>query len=298
MSSTDQKQHPKEAHPLQPPFPKQTQDFPGIEAKMVPKPDYGEKSYKGLNRLKDQVAIVTGGDSGIGRAVCLAFAREGAHIVCSYYNEQEDAEETKKVVEESGRECLLIPGDICEEDVCKKIIDDTMKRFGKLDILVNNAAFQGKDTQDITKLDHERVLRTFKTNIVSMFSFARFAVPHMKPGSCFINTASIQAYNPSHGILDYATTKAAIVAFTKGLAQQLIEKGIRVNAVAPGPVWTPLIVQSFDQDHVSEFGQNSPMGRPAQPSELASSYVFLACEEARYVNGEVLGVTGGKGFLG
>lgn len=266
---------------------------------MSPRPDFGENSYIGYNRFKDQVVVVTGGDSGIGRAVCLAFAREGADIVCSYLCEHEDAKETKRVVEDSGRKCLLVPGDIQKEDQCKKIIDDTINTFGRLDVLINNAAYQGKDTKgDCTKLDHKRVVRTFKTNIVSMFDLVRFALPHMKPGSSIINTTSIQAYNPSHGILDYASTKSAIAGFTKGLAQQLIEKGIRVNGVAPGPVWTPLIVQSFDKEKVSQFGKNSPMGRPAMPAELAPPYVFLASPEARYVNGEILGVTGGKGYLG
>jgi len=285
--------HPQQANE-KPPFPKQQQDAPGIEAKMDPRPDYGVETYKGFGRLKDRVAVVTGGDSGIGRAVCLAFAREGADIVVSYLNEDVDAKETKKVVEESGRKCMLIPGDISSDAQCKKIIDEAVKAFGKIDILVNNAAFQGKCTEDISQLDHERVVKTFTTNIIAMFDLCRYAIPHMKPGSTVINVGSIQAYNPSHGILDYACTKGAIVAFTKGLAQQFIDKGVRVNCVAPGPVWTPLIVQSFDAEKVSTFGQNYPMGRPAMPAELAGSFVFLASDESRYVNGEILGVTGGK----
>jgi NAD(P)-dependent dehydrogenase (short-subunit alcohol dehydrogenase family) len=289
-----QKEHPKLAHE-QPPFPAETQDYPGIEAYMKPRPDYGEQTYKGYGRLKDRVAIVTGGDSGIGRAVCLAFAREGAHVVCSYLNEEEiDAQETKRVVEAAGRKCVLMPGDIASDAQCKRIVDEAVSNFGKIDILVNNAAYQGKAKFNVEELDHDRVVRTFMVNIVPMFDLVRYALPHMKPGSSIINVGSIQAYNPSHYILDYATTKGAIVTFTKGLAQQLIERGIRVNCVAPGPVWTPIIVQCFPPEKVKDFGKNSPMGRPAMPSELAPPFVFLASDESMYVNGEVLGVTGGK----
>jgi len=244
--------------------------------------------------LKDQVAIVTGGDSGIGRAVCLAFAREGADIAVSYWNEHEDAEETKRVVEAAGRKCLLLPGDIREDSVCKQIIEDTVAKLGKINILVNNAAFQGKAVDKFEDIDHARVVQTFHTNIIAMFDLVRYALPHIKEGGSIINTASIQAYQPSYEIIDYATTKGAIVAFSKGLAQNLIERGIRVNVVAPGPVWTPLIVQSFDAEKVSKFGEQCPMKRPAQPAELATSFVFLASDESRFVNGEVLGVTGGK----
>jgi NAD(P)-dependent dehydrogenase (short-subunit alcohol dehydrogenase family) len=261
---------------------------------MNPEPDYGLTSYKGLGRLKDRVALITGGDSGIGRAVCLAFAREGADVAFAYLNEDPDAEVTRRIVEDSGHQVLSLKGDLTDESVCRRIIEDTVKRFGRIDVLVNNAAFQGKAVEKFEELTAERIERTFRTNIIAMFHLVRYALPHMKSGASIINTASIQAYNPSPGILDYATTKGAIVAFTKGLAQELIERGIRVNSVAPGPVWTPLIPQSFDAEKVKKFGQQSPMGRAAQPVELAPSYVFLASDESRYVNGEILGVTGGQ----
>jgi NAD(P)-dependent dehydrogenase (short-subunit alcohol dehydrogenase family) len=239
------------------------------------------------------VALVTGGDSGIGRAVCLAFAREGADLAVSFLNESDDANHVKRFVEDAGRQALLLPGDLALEAHCRKVVEDTVKRFGRIDILVNNAAFQGPAVEKFEDLDAERVERTFRTNILAMFHLVRYALPHMKAGATIINTASIQAYQPSAGILDYATTKGAIVAFTKGLAQDLIKRGIRVNAVAPGPVWTPLITQSFSGDKVKEFGAKSAMGRPAQPAELAPSFVFLASDESRFVNAEVLGVTGG-----
>ncbi|CAF0829794.1 unnamed protein product [Didymodactylos carnosus] len=285
---------PKKAGP-QPSFPKQDQESPGLESKMDPKPDYGEASYKGSAKLTDKVAVITGGDSGIGRAVALAYAREGAHCVISYLNEDTDAQETQAAVEKEGRKCLLIPGDISQESQCKKIIDTAVKEFGHIDILVNNAAFQGKSVDDISKLDRERVEYTFRTNIISMFDLVRLAVPHMKKGSAIINVGSIQAYDPSAEILDYATTKAAIVGFTKGLASQLMEKGIRVNCVAPGPVWTPLVIASFPKTKNAEFGKNYPIKRPAQPRELAPAFVFLASGEcSSYISGEVLGVTGGE----
>lgn len=288
--------NPKDPH-VKPPFPEQQQDFPGIEGKMDPKPDFGEKSYKGLGRLQGRVALITGGDSGIGRAVALAFAREGADIAISYLNEHEDAAETKRVVEESKKQCILLPGDIQSDDHCKSVVQKTVEKYGKIDILVNNAAFQRKAVKDFLDMDHEGVVRSFQTNIIAMFSFVRHALPHMKEGGSVINVGSIQAYKPSDNILDYASTKGAIVAFSKGLAQQLIKKGIRVNVVAPGPVWTPLIVSSFPPERVKEFGKENPIERPAQPSELAPAFVFLACDESRFVNAEVLGVTGG-GLLG
>ncbi len=278
----------------QPPFPQQSQPHPGHEGRMSPEPDYGEQSYKGLGRLTDRVALVTGGDSGIGRAVCLAFAREGADVAVSFLNEGEDAKHVQRVVEDAGRKALLLPGDLSVEAHCREVVEDTVKRFGRIDILVNNAAFQGKAVERFEDLDPARLDLTFRTNILAMFHLVRYALPHMKKGSTIINTSSIQAYDPSPAILDYAVTKAAIVNFTKGLAQQLIERGIRVNSVAPGPVWTPLIPQSFDAETTSKFGKDSPMGRPAQPAELAPSYVFLASDESRYVNAEVLGVTGGR----
>jgi NAD(P)-dependent dehydrogenase (short-subunit alcohol dehydrogenase family) len=277
-----------------PPFPRQQQATPGEEASMRPRPDYGEASYVGLGRMAGKIALVTGGDSGIGRAVALAFAREGADVTVAYLNEERDAQESKRVIEASGRRALLRPGDIAEDAHCARLVADTVAAFGRIDVLVNNAAFQGPAVERFEQLDAQRIARTLSVNLAGLFHLTRHALPHMKPGSSIINVASIQAYKPKASILDYATTKGGIVTFTKGLAQELIERGIRVNCVAPGPVWTPLVVQSFDEKKVSEFGKDSPMQRPAQPVELAPAFVFLACDESRYVNGEVLGVTGGK----
>lgn len=278
-----------------PPYPSQSQPTPGLESKMDPKPDFGYTSYNGSGKLQDKVAIITGGDSGIGRAVALAFAREGASIVISYLNETEDAEEIQRIIQKEGHECLLIPGDISEEKQCEKIINETVKKFGRIDILVNNAAHQGRRLREsVEGMHHDRVLYTFKTNIIAMFDLTRLAIPHMPRGSAIINTASVQAYQPSPEILDYAVTKAAIVGFTKGLSKKLLEKGIRVNAVAPGPIWTPLIVQSYSPEEVVTHGANTPMKRAGQPRELAPAYVYLACnEDSSYVSGEILGVTGG-----
>jgi NAD(P)-dependent dehydrogenase (short-subunit alcohol dehydrogenase family) len=277
-----------------PPFKDEPQPEPGLEAEMRDKPDYGETSYRGHGRLEGKVALITGADSGIGRAVALAFAREGADVAIAYLNEHEDAQETKRVVEEAGRKALLLPGDIAEDSVCKRLVDETVKAFGRIDVLVNNAADQGKAVESLEELTADRVERTFKVNIVAMFNLSRYAVSHMKEGGSIINVSSIQAYKPRPEILDYAATKGAIVTFTKGLAQELIKRGIRVNTVAPGPVWTPLIVQSFEKEKVQKFGEDAPMERPAQPVEISPAFVFLASDEGRYVNGEVLGVTGGK----
>ncbi|HZH77633.1 MAG TPA: SDR family oxidoreductase, partial [Archangium sp.] len=239
-------------------------------------------------------ALVTGGDSGIGRAVCLAFAREGADVAFGYLNEDPDADVTRRIVEDSGHQVLALKGDLTDEAVCRRLIEDTVKRFGRIDVLVNNAAYQGKAVEKFEEITAERLERTFRTNVLAMFHLVRYALPHMKEGGSIINVASIQAYQPKPSILDYASTKGAIVTFTKGLAQELVERGIRVNCVAPGPVWTPLIPQSFDAEKVKNFGKSSPMGRPAQPVELAPSFVFLASDESRFVNGEILGVTGGQ----
>jgi NAD(P)-dependent dehydrogenase (short-subunit alcohol dehydrogenase family) len=260
---------------------------------MTPAPDFGEQSYKGMGRLTGRVALVTGGDSGIGRAVALAFAREGADVAIAYLSEHEDAKETQRVVEAAGRRALLLPGDLGEVSHAERVVQETVKKLGRLDVLVNNAAHQDKAVEKFEELSPERIERTFRTNILAMFFLVRAALPQLKPGASIINVASIQAYQPSPNILDYASTKGAIVTFTKGLAKELVERGMRANAVAPGPVWTPLIAQSFDAQKVSEFGKQSPMGRPAQPAELAPSFVFLASDESRYVNGEILGVTGG-----
>jgi NAD(P)-dependent dehydrogenase (short-subunit alcohol dehydrogenase family) len=261
---------------------------------MNPQPDYGFTSYHGHGRLKDKIALITGADSGIGRAVALAFAREGADVAIGYLNHEDDARETSEIVESAGRRALTIAADIGSEAQAKALVDQTVQRFGRIDILVNNAAKQGKAVHHFEDIDGARVEETFRVNVVSMFHLVRHALPHMSEGSTVINVASIQAYQPSPEILDYASTKGAIVTFTKGLAQSLIERGIRVNCVAPGPVWTPLVVQSFDAEKNASFGKTSPMGRPAQPAELAPAFVFLASSEASYVNGEVLGVTGGK----
>ncbi|HEY0710955.1 MAG TPA: SDR family oxidoreductase [Polyangia bacterium] len=284
---------PREAK-AKPKFPRQEQSHPGSEAAMSPKPDFGEDSYKGFGRLAGKVALITGADSGIGRAVALAYAREGADIAIAYLSEHEDAEETKRVVEAAGRQALLLPGDIGDDEVCASIVKRTVDRFGKIDVLVNNAAHQGEAVDKFEQMDDQRVRKTLLVNVAGMFSLVRHALTAMKEGSVIINVASIQAYQPSAPILDYAVTKGAIVTFTKGLAQHLIQRGIRVNCVAPGPVWTPLIVQSFDAEKSANFGKDSPMERPAQPAELAPAFVFLASGESSYVNGEILGVTGGK----
>ena len=286
-------QDPKDAHE-KPPYREKEQQHPGVEEEMRVKPDFGEDSYKGYNRLADRVAVITGSDSGIGRAVALAFAREGADVVIGYLNEHEDAEETKRVVTAAGRRAITVAGDLADEAQCKRLIDEAVKAFGRIDILVNNAAFQDKAVEKFEEISPERVEHTFRVNILAMFHLVRHALPHMKEGASIINVASIQAYQPSFEILDYASTKGAIVTFSKGLAQDLIRQGIRVNVVAPGPVWTPLIVQSFKGDKVKNFGKDTPMQRAAQPAELAPAFVFLATAESSYINGEVLGVTGGK----
>ncbi len=274
-------------------MPEQKQTPPGYETEMQPKPDHGEQSYKGHGRLKGKVAIITGSDSGIGKAVALAYAREGADVLISYWNENVDAKETKRLVEEAGQKAVLHAGDISDEQVCREIVEQAMAVFGRIDILVNNAAFQ----QTYKKLDEitpEVLEHTFGTNIFSMFYLAKHAVPHMQPGSAIINTASIEAYQPDPSLLPYASTKGAIVTFTKGLSKMLIKKGIRVNAVAPGPIWTPLIPASMSPKHVSKFGETDPTGRPGQPVELAPMYVLLATDEASYMNGGIYDVTGGE----
>jgi NAD(P)-dependent dehydrogenase (short-subunit alcohol dehydrogenase family) len=293
MSQPSSQRDPK-ANGKKPPFDEREQGSPAQETKMRTKPDHGEASYKGYGRLAGRVALVTGADSGIGRAVALAYAREGADVAIAYLNEHDDAKETKRIVEQAGRKAVLIAADLADAKECSRVVDETVEAFGRIDILVNNAAYQGKTAEKFEDIDEERVERTFRVNILAMFHIVRRALPHMKEGSTIINTSSIQAYQPTATILDYATTKGAIVTFTKGLAEEVIKRGIRANTVAPGPVWTPLIVQSFDKEKIDELGKDSPMSRPAQPAELAPAYVFLASDESRYVNGEVLGVTGGK----
>ena len=276
-----------------PPFESQSQPIPGSTDAMRPRPDHGEDSYKGSGRLKDKKVLLTGGDSGIGRAVAIAFAREGADLLVSYLNEDEDAAEIKRLVEEAGRQCLLVPGDISKADHCRSLVQQAVDAFGRIDVLVNNAAHQ-MSFEDIS--DEEWDL-TFATNISAMFYITKAAVPHMKDGSAIINTASVNADTPSPQLLAYATTKGAIQNFTAGLSQLLAERGIRANCVAPGPVWTPLIPSTMPKEKVEHFGEQVPMKRPAQPAELAPVYVMLASDEASYVSGATIAVTGGKPIL-
>lgn len=260
---------------------------------MHPRPDYGEQSYRGANRLTNKRALITGGDSGIGRAVALAFAREGADLLISYLNEDEDAEETVRVVRGAGRTAIAVPGDIGHEDHCNALVHRTVKEFGALDILVNCAGFQ-MNRDGIGAISTEEFDRTMKTNVYAMFWLCKAALPKLREGGAIINTSSIQAYQPSPTLLAYAATKGAIVTFTKALAAEAIDRGVRVNAVAPGPIWTPLIPSTFPAEHVQEFGKNTPVGRAGQPVEIAPIYVFLASNESSYITGEVIGATGGR----
>jgi len=286
-------QNPQDIQP-KPPFPEQPQNPPGLEKEMTPKPDYGEDSYIGSGRLEGRKAVITGGDSGIGRAVALAFAREGADVLISYLDvEEPDAQEIRQAIEDAGRKAVLVPGDITDEAHCRTIIDRAVDELGGVDILVNNAAFQ-RTHDSIQELTTEEIERTFRTNIFAMFHLCRAALPKMKPGSAIINVASIQAYKPSPSLLAYATTKGAIVTFTKALSDEAIKQGVRVNCVAPGPIWTPLIPSTMPQEQVETFGQDTPMGRAGQPAELAPVFVFLASNESSYITGEIIGVTGGK----
>jgi len=263
---------------------------------MKPAPDYGEDSYQGANRLTDKKALITGADSGIGRAVALAFAREGADVAVSYLSEHEDARETQRLVEAAGRKCVLIPGDIAQADHCRALVKKSVEAFGRIDILVNNAAHQ-MTFESMEEIPDEEWDKTLATNLSAMFYITKAAMPHMKEGASIINTASINADVPNPSLLAYATTKGAIQNFTAGLAQLLAEKGIRANTVAPGPVWTPLIPASMDQESVQNFGAKYPMKRPAQPCELAAVYVMLASDESSYVSGATVAVTGGKPIL-
>ncbi|MBY3347816.1 SDR family oxidoreductase [Rhizobium laguerreae] len=279
-----------------PPFPSQKQPMPGFTARMDPVPDHGEKSYRGSERLKGKRAIITGGDSGIGRAVAIAYAREGADLLLSYLDEDEDADETKRLVEQAGRKAILVSGDIQDPAHCRQIVETAVKELGGIDILVNNAAHQAS-FKSIDEISDEEWELTFKVNIHSMFYLTKAAVAHMKPGSAIINTASINSDNPNPTLLAYATTKGAIQNFTAGLAQLLAEKGIRANAVAPGPIWTPLIPSTLPEESVSNFGKQVPMKRPGQPAELATAYVMLADPLSSYVSGTTIAVTGGKPIL-
>jgi NAD(P)-dependent dehydrogenase (short-subunit alcohol dehydrogenase family) len=285
-------QDPTHAEPT-PPFPEQEQEPPGREADMRPLADHGEETYVGHGKLTDRVALITGADSGIGRAVAIAFAREGADVLCSYLSEDEDAAETRRLVEDAGRRCITVAGDIGDREHCRALVERTVGELGRLDVLVNNAAFQ-MSHDSFLDIPPDELEFVFRTNILAMFHLCQAAVPRMGPGSTIINTTSIQAAQPSPELLHYAATKGAISTFTKGLAQEVAERGIRVNAVAPGPIWTPLVVMSFPGEKNAQFGADTPLGRPGQPAELAPLYVFLATEDSRFVSGEVIGATGGK----
>jgi NAD(P)-dependent dehydrogenase (short-subunit alcohol dehydrogenase family) len=289
-------QDPRHQYP-QPPFQRQPQPAPGLAKTMVPPPDHGEQSYTGCGKLTHRKALITGGDSGIGRAVAIAFAREGADVAISYLpSEEADAQEVIALIEQSGRKAVALPGDISDEQVCRKLVTDAVAKLGGLDILINNAAMQ--ETQpllsDITSEQFDQVL---KTNLYALFWITQEAVPHLKPGAAIINTASVQAYEPSQGLIDYALTKTGIVAFSKALSKQMIEQGVRVNVVAPGPFWTPLQPSGGQtQEKVEKFGESVPMQRPGQPVEVAPIYVLLASQEGSYITGEVYGITGGVGI--
>ncbi|MFJ7795644.1 SDR family oxidoreductase [Pseudomonas sp. NPDC096950] len=279
-----------------PPFAKQPQSVPGSQKKMDPYPDCGEQSYRGSGRLAGKIALITGGDSGIGRAVAIAFAREGADVAIAYLNEHEDAEETARWVEQAGRQCLLLPGDLAQKAQCYDIVSKTVERFGHIDVLVNNAAFQ-MTHQNFEDIPDEEWVMTFDVNITAIFRICQAALKHMKAGGSIINTSSVNSDMPKPTLLPYATTKGAIANFTGGLAQMLGPKGIRVNSVAPGPIWTPLIVSTMTDEEVQNFGGETPLGRPGQPVEVAPIYVLLASDEASYITGQRYGVTGGKPIL-
>lgn len=279
-----------------PPFAPQAQPVPGSQRKMEPYPDCGEQSYKGSGRLNNKIALITGGDSGIGRAVAIAYAREGADVAIAYLDEHEDAQETARWVKDAGRQCLLLPGDLAQKEQCESIVAKTLAQFGRIDVLVNNAAFQMTHFS-LEEITDEEWVRTFDINITAIFRICKAALPHLRPGSSIINTSSINSDMPKPTLLPYATTKGAIANFTGGLAQLLGDKGIRVNSVAPGPIWTPLIVATMPDDEVKDFGGQTPMGRPGQPVEVAPVYVMLASDESSYISGSRIGVTGGKPIL-
>lgn len=279
-----------------PPFPDQPQPMPGRTAAMDPRPDHGETSYRGCGRLEGKKAIVTGGDSGIGRAVALAFAREGADVLISYLDEEEDAAETRRLIEEAGRKAVLVPGNIGDAAHCRQIVERAVEAFGRVDVLVNNAAHQATFSAPEEILDEEWET-TFRVNIHAMFYLTKAVLPHMREGSSIINTTSVNADAPSPQLLAYATTKGAIQNYTGGLAQMLAERGIRVNCVAPGPIWTPLIPSTMPAEKVKQFGSQVPMKRPGQPKELAPIYVMLASDESSYVSGATVAVTGGKPII-
>ncbi|MBB3344883.1 SDR family oxidoreductase [Luteimonas sp. RC10] len=276
--------------------PAQQQAVPGVERKLDPPADHGENSYRGSGRLQDKIAIITGGDSGIGRAVALAYAREGADVLVSYLSEDEDAQETQRLVEAAGRRCELVPGDIADPAHCRAIVRKAVEAFGRVDVLVNNAAYQ-MTYESLDEIPDDKWDYTFQVNVSAMFHLCKAAVPHMKPGASIINTSSINSDKPNPTLLPYATTKGAIANFTAGLAQLLADKGIRVNSVAPGPIWTPLIPSTLPPDAVAEFGSQAPLKRPGQPAECAPIYVLLASDEASYMTGGRYAVTGGMPIL-
>ena len=279
-----------------PPYPEQQQAIPGRTEAMDPRPDHGESSYKGSGRLAGKKTIVTGGDSGIGRAVALAFAREGADVLIAYLDEHDDAEATKALVEAEGRQAVLVAGDLSQPDQCRTVIAKAVEALGRIDVLVNNAAHQ-RSFETLEDIADEEWQLTFATNIHAMFYLSKAAVAHMGEGASIINTTSINAQDPNQQLLAYATTKGAIYNFTSGLGQMLAERKIRVNAVAPGPVWTPLIPSTMPPEAVKTFGENTPLGRAAQPAELAPAYVLLASDESSYITGATIPVTGGRAFL-
>jgi NAD(P)-dependent dehydrogenase (short-subunit alcohol dehydrogenase family) len=278
------------------PFPEQSQPWPGLQRDMNPRPDSGETSYVGSGRLAGRKALLTGGDSGIGRAAAIAYAREGADVAINYYpTEEPDAQEVKALIEAEGRKAVLLPADIRTQAACEKLVADAIAGLGGLNILVNNAAYQ-QSKADISEISDEQFVRTFETNVFAMFRISKAAIPHLQPGAVIINTGSVNSYNPGEELLDYASTKGAILIFTKGLAKQLAKKGIRVNMVAPGPFWTPLQVAGGQlPGKLGEFGQDTPLGRAGQPVELAPLYVTLASEEASFTTGGVFGAHGGEG---
>ena len=273
--------------------PQQQEQQPGIEAEMTPRPVADDATHIGSRKLSNKVAVITGGDSGIGRAVAIAYAREGADVCVMYLNEHEDAKETARLVEAEGRRCLLVAGDIGDENFCREAVERTVAELGRLDVLVNNAAEQHPQ-ESIEGISAEQLERTFRTNIFAMFYLVKAALKHLQPGSAIINTTSVTAYKGSPELLDYSSTKGAIVAFTRSLSQSLVERGIRVNAVAPGPIWTPLIPATFPPEKVESFGADVPMKRPGQPEEVAPAYVFLASDDASYMAGQILHPNGGE----